>query len=165
MLILGHRCVYFPYYLLFLMAILLGVIIGIESFFDPTTKTNLSLVIPNIIFSVFWTVICLNCLRSMTVRIKRGRLVNGTIDKYLLDQIGGVGVSWVADGWRPVMYHLPVIVDKEGRPQAELLALATYWWRSKPSRGSIKRAKRLAKWLGVPYAGVIDLDSAPQGSG
>jgi len=134
---------------------LFGGLIAIAPWIDPEIEDSL-------VSKIFVTIICLGFVFVGVWFLrrhigKRGR--DGTFriggDTILLAGVSRVGICLTEHGFTPLPLHAPVLLTRSGEDQRMLLELAMYNFRSKPTKGSIRRAKRLAKLLGTTYLGLV----------
>jgi hypothetical protein len=86
--------------------------------------------------------------------IKDGRLDLSPKDSISLGDVRGVKLVCEPLGKLPLPRHLPLLILGPDRNESVAIrTLASFWWDASPSTGSIRRAKRLAAWLSVPYSG------------
>jgi hypothetical protein len=87
--------------------------------------------------------------------IKDGRLYFSLKDSISLREVRGVKLVCDPLSRLAVPRHVPLLILEPGRGEpVAVRTLASLWWDVSPSKGSVRRAKRLAAWLQVPYNGV-----------
>ena len=152
----GHRFLW-----LWLLAVCFVTAIGL--FMIPYGWSTADSDIPGSIINIVGGLVFLfggfHAAHVSSFRIAKGMVRVGH-EKVALSEIEGIRVGWAQhDGLPPFWYHLPVMVLSNGQEPVDMEAMAMYWWRSKPTLGTVKRCKKVAALLGVPYLGIMDLES------
>jgi hypothetical protein len=75
--------------------------------------------------------------------------------------VEGLALEWRAYEALPAGRHVPVLVLKGGGTPWVLKPFASFWPGPRPTRFAVRRAERLAAFLGVPFLGVLPGPGGP----